>query len=50
LGPAHQTHDEIARLGHGRYDHWKGLMVFSSSDGSDPASNGRAYWAVLPRK
>jgi hypothetical protein len=50
LGPAHQTHGEIARLGQGRYDHWNGQMAFSSSDGTNPISNGRTYWAVLPRK
>lgn len=49
LGPAHSIHYEIAFLGAGRYSHWKLQgMVFSSSDNSNPNTNGRRYWAVLP--
>jgi hypothetical protein len=49
LGPAHSRHADIAALGGGRYSHWKTQgMVFSSSDNSDPNTNGRRYWAVLP--
>ncbi|WP_426441970.1 hypothetical protein [Bradyrhizobium genosp. P] len=52
LGPAHSTpHAEIATLGHGRFSHWKGnfsVFVFSSSDNTDPRTNGRTYWAVKP--
>ena len=47
LGPSHASHDEIQRLGAGRYSHWKGRLYFSSSDGSDPRANGRRY--VRPR-
>lgn len=47
LGPPHTGHDQIARLGAGRYSHWNstlsGGVVFSSSDGSDPRANGRSY-------
>ncbi|WP_426441946.1 hypothetical protein [Bradyrhizobium genosp. P] len=50
LGPAHSTpHTDIAALGHGRFSHWKGnysVFVFSSSDNTDPRTNGRTYWAV----
>ncbi len=50
LGPAHREHDEIAKYGHGRFSHWHGSgFVFSSSDGTNPSSNGRTYWVVQPR-
>jgi hypothetical protein len=51
LGPAHSTHASVAKIGHGRYSHWRNdgvIFVFSSSDNSDPQTNGRAYWAVRP--
>jgi hypothetical protein len=49
LGPAHIIHTDIAKLGQGRFSHWKDLgFVISSSDGTSPASNGRRYWVVLP--
>ncbi len=43
LGPGHAQHDDIRALGGGRYSLWAGSPRFSSSDGSDPAMNGRAY-------
>jgi hypothetical protein len=49
LGPGHSNFSDIARLGGGRFAHWRGKgIVFSSSDNSDPNDNGRSYWAVLP--
>jgi hypothetical protein len=49
LGPAHSKHADIAKLGMGRYSHWRGQgYVISSSDNSDPNTNGRFYWAVVP--
>jgi hypothetical protein len=52
LGLPHSTpHTEIARLGHGRFSHWRShhsVFVFSSSDNTDPRTNGRNYWAVKP--
>ena len=52
LGPAGTSHYEIAVLGMGRYAHSKtgnnganSLFVFSSSDNTDPNTNGRVYWA-----
>lgn len=49
LGPAHSRHPDIAELGHGRFSHWTQVgFVFSSSDGTSPASNGRRYRVVLP--
>jgi len=47
IGRAHSDHAGIARDGGGRFSHWGhplGQRVFlSSSDGSDPRSNGRFY-------
>jgi hypothetical protein len=49
LGPAHTEHTEIRQYGDGRFSHWNGSgFIFSSSDGTDPKSNGRTYWAVIP--
>lgn len=38
------VHDDIRRLGQGRYSVWNGWLYFSSSDNTDPAENGRTYW------
>ena len=43
LQPAHTVHDDIRNLGKGRYSHWYGNLYFSTSDGSDPNTNGREY-------
>jgi len=51
LGPAHNSREDIAALGQGRFSHWKKngtTLYWSSSDGSDPNTNGRAYWVVKP--
>ena len=52
LGPAHSTpHTDIAKFGHGRFSHWRShhsVFIFSSSDNTDPRTNGRNYWAVKP--
>jgi hypothetical protein len=49
LGPAHSEHGDIMKYGHGRFSHWNGSgLIFSSSDGTNPKSNGRTYWAVVP--
>ena len=48
LGPAHSEHADIKKYGHGRFSHWNGSgFIFSSSDGTNPKSNGRTYWAVI---
>jgi hypothetical protein len=51
LGPGHTTpHEDIATEGHGRFTHWRdeinSFFLFSSSDNTDPRTNGRTYWAV----
>ncbi len=56
LGDGHDDHSEISGLGEGRYSHWgiyscrEGLGVnnfsalwFSTSDNTDPRTNGRRY-------
>lgn len=48
LGPPHTVHEEIRQLGQGRFSHWSTYIVFSSSDNSDPNSNGREYLVILP--
>lgn len=48
LGPAHSIHDEIGEKGGGRFSHWQTGVIFSSSDQSDPNSNGYRYWVVQP--
>jgi pectate lyase len=48
IGTPHTTHDSIRQLGKGNYSHWKnGGLFFSSSDGSDPNTNGRQYTLVF---
>jgi hypothetical protein len=54
LGPPHSAHVYIREQGLGRYSHWNGWIIFSSSDGTDPRVNGRTYSieasaAVKPR-
>ncbi len=51
LGPAHSTHTDIGKVGRGSYSHWRynySIFLFSSSDNTDPRTNGRNYWAVKP--
>ncbi len=41
LGPAHDLHATIRQSGGGAFSHWNGALLFSTSDNSDPATNGR---------
>jgi len=48
LGPSESLHEDIRKIGMGRYSHWKSTdgsmaVYFSTSDNSDPNSNGRVY-------
>lgn len=48
LAAPHAGHDAIREVGHGRYSHWNGMVLFSTTDNSDPNTNGRRYdasWA-----
>ncbi len=49
LGPAHSRHAVIRAIGCGRYSHWgdEPALHFSTSDNSDPNSNGRRYSIVV---
>lgn len=46
LGPAHTSHATIRSYGRGAFSHWKRDLYFSTSDGTDPNSNGRRYTLV----
>ena len=49
LGPAHSVHRDVGTIGQGRFSHWRNnysMFLFSSSDNTDPGTNGRNYWAV----
>ena len=48
LGPPHTFHAEIVKTGFGRFSHFGDSVIFSSSDNSDPNSNGRQYVIVIP--
>ena len=43
LGPAHCLHADIRAEGGGRFSHWGASIYFSTSDNSDPRTNGRRY-------
>lgn len=45
----HAGHDDIRRLGAGRYSHWGESLYFAASDNTDPRSNGRSYRLVETR-
>jgi glycosyltransferase involved in cell wall biosynthesis len=39
----HSTHSDIRKLGGGRFSHWFDHVYFSTSDNSDPRTNGKRY-------
>ncbi|RKY20667.1 MAG: hypothetical protein DRQ55_06945 [Planctomycetota bacterium] len=43
LGPAHALHASISESGGGAFSHWGGTLYFSTSDATDPNTNGRRY-------
>lgn len=43
LGPGHTMHADVRTPGRGRYSHWAGAVYLSTSDNSDPRTNGRVY-------
>lgn len=50
LGPAHSSHEDIEKIGYGRFSHWRGMgIIFSASDVTDPNTNGRRYTVVAPK-
>ena len=50
LGPAHSAHGAIAAQGGGRFSHSGIGFYFSSTDNTDPNTNGRNYRAVYRTK
>jgi hypothetical protein len=48
IGRPHTLHDEIRANGLGNYSHWERALYFSTSDCSDPRSNGRHYEVIIP--
>lgn len=43
LGFAHAPHSHIQAHGCSRYSHWGDRLIFSTTDNSDPNTNGRTY-------
>lgn len=43
LGPSNSAFDDIRKIGKGRFNHWEDVVFFSTSDNSDPRTNGRRY-------
>lgn len=48
LAQSAALHQEIRTLGAGRWSYWRGQVYFSTSDGSDPRSNGHSYKLEAP--
>src|SRR5262245_12881521 len=48
MGPGHTPFLEVIQTGAGRFSHYNDLVIFSSSDNTDPNSNGRRYKIVIP--
>ena len=46
LWERHILHDDIRSIGAGRYSHWGNGLIFSTSDNSDPNTNGKSYEIV----
>lgn len=40
---SHASHDDIRDVGGGRWSHWTRWLILSSTDGTDPRTNGRRY-------
>ncbi|MGY8635725.1 SPASM domain-containing protein [Bradyrhizobium sp. 14AA] len=46
LTGSNALHEDIRKVGRGRYSVWKGWLYFSSSDNADPIASGRRYELV----
>jgi hypothetical protein len=49
LAPGNAPLEVVQKVGRGSFLHWGGWLYFSSSDNTDPRSNGRDYRAALAR-
>jgi pectate lyase len=47
LKPPHSVHQDIRDYGKGRFCHWGTELMFSASDNTNPATNGRKYTYTL---
>jgi SAM-dependent methyltransferase len=47
-GPANSMHDDIRSAGRGGFSFWYDFVYFSTSDNSDPRTNGRRYEIEYP--
>jgi hypothetical protein len=48
LAPPHSLNLDVEQTGHGAYNHWGQQITFSTSDNSDPNTNGRVYSIRFP--
>ncbi|HRJ68251.1 MAG TPA: hypothetical protein PK812_01475 [Beijerinckiaceae bacterium] len=48
LGAPRSLHQDIRTIGNGRYSVWARYLYFSTSDNTDPRTNGRAYTLTGP--
>jgi pectate lyase len=47
LGPAHTFHEDIRQIGRGSFSHWGTDIYFSTSDNTNPLTNGRKYAYII---
>lgn len=50
IGPGRSLHSDIAVRGKGAFSHWGDSLIFSTTDNSDPRSNGRRYSVAYDHK
>lgn len=50
IGPPFASHADIISSGGGAYSHWGNALYFSSSDGTDPTTNGRQYTLLVQER
>ncbi|MBZ0253665.1 MAG: hypothetical protein K8I02_10030, partial [Candidatus Methylomirabilis sp.] len=50
LGPPHAGHEDIRKVGGGRFSHWKDKVYFSTSDNTNPNVNGRRYTVRISKQ
>lgn len=46
LGPGHALHADVRGTGAGHFSHWGETLLFSTSDNTDPNTNGRRYTLI----
>lgn len=48
LAPGNALHKQVREEGMGAFSHWGKLLLFTSSDNTDPRENGRTYRFRIP--